>query len=170
MCSKPAALRLLACLNGASCIGHWRLIVSFHCHAFPALPAPLMSNLRPHGHSGNTGHPVSPSIATHSSLQMRAHHSQQEYKLVIRYYWPRVFATSLAWAAGGFAVRALRAFYADRAYAHGRPVCADASGCRGGGACHDWKLGGCLPQGTAISSGDMSVAAEDAPGVLNRTA
>ncbi|KAI7844838.1 hypothetical protein COHA_001492 [Chlorella ohadii] len=44
---------------------------------------------------------------------MRAHHSQQEYKLVIRYYWPRVFATSLAWAAGGFAFYGQKLFQAQ---------------------------------------------------------
>jgi MFS family permease len=44
---------------------------------------------------------------------LRKHHSQQEYRLVIRYYWPRVFATSLSWALGGFAFFGQKLFQAQ---------------------------------------------------------
>ena len=37
--------------------------------------------------------------------QIRAHHSQQEYWIVVRYYWPRLFVTALAWSCSNFAVR-----------------------------------------------------------------
>lgn len=67
-------------------------------------PAHRLTCLRPRCSTPAGAHHAAPS-GTPPTLQIRRHHSPHEYRLVFRFYWPRLMAVCLTWGLSNFAVR-----------------------------------------------------------------